>query len=233
VPGLLVIDTPGHESFANLRSRGSGLCDLAILVVDLVVGLEKQTIESIGLLKMRKTPFVVALNKLDRVYEWKSAPASSCAQNIKKQALNVANDFQTLVNRVIVQFAEQGLNAELYWKNKDVKQTVSMIPTSAHTGEGVPDLLMVITQITQRFLQERITFGNDLQATVLEVKPLEGLGTTIDVILVNGILNRGDKIVLCGMGGAITTTIRTILTPQPMKELRVKVSPPPSVCASC
>ena len=222
VPGLLIIDTPGHESFANLRSRGSGLCDLAILVIDLVVGIEKQTIESIGLLKMRKTPFVIALNKLDRIYEWKSAEAGSSAQNFKKQVRTVEQDFQAQVNRVIVQMAEQGLNAELYWKNKDVKSTISMIPTSAHTGEGVPDLLMVISQITQKFLQERITYGDDIQATVLEVKPLEGLGTTCDVILVNGMLNRGDRIVLCGLNGPIVSTIRTLLTPQPMKELRVK-----------
>jgi translation initiation factor 5B len=222
VPGLLVIDTPGHESFANLRSRGSGLCDLAILVVDLVVGLEKQTIESIGLLKMRKTPFVVALNKLDRIYEWKSSPAGSCAQNLKKQANNVMLDFQAQVNRVIVQFAEQGLNAELYWKNKDLKTVINMIPTSAHTGEGVPDLLMVISQLTQRYLHERITFGDQLQATVLEVKPLEGLGTTCDIILVNGVLRRGDRIVLCGLNGAIVTSIKTLLTPQPMKELRIR-----------
>lgn len=217
-----MIDTPGHESFANLRSRGSGLCDLAILVVDLVVGLEKQTIESIGLLKMRKTPFVVALNKLDRIYEWKSAPAGSCAQNVKKQANNVAQDFQAQVNRVIVQFAEQGLNAELYWKNKDLKTVVNMIPTSAHTGEGVPDLLMVISQLTQRYLHERITFGDQLQATVLEVKPLEGLGTTLDIILVNGVLRRGDRVVLCGLNGPIVTNIKTLLTPQPMKELRIR-----------
>lgn len=58
----------------------------------------------------------------------------------------------------------------------------------------------------------------------IKVKALPGLGTTIDVILVNGQLKEGDTIVTGGIDGAIVTQIRSVLTPQPMRELRVKVN---------
>ncbi|KAH6765159.1 eukaryotic translation initiation factor 2 family protein [Perilla frutescens var. frutescens] len=159
VPGLLVIDTPGHESFTNLRSRGSGLCDIAVLVVDIMHGLEPQTIESLDLLKMRNTDFIVALNKVDRLYGWKTCRDSRTVKEIiKKQSKDVRNEFNM-----------------------------------------------------------RLT-----QCSVLEVKVVEGHGTTIDVVLVNGVLHEGDQIVVCGMQGPVATTIRALLTPHPMRELRVK-----------
>ncbi|KAI3947739.1 hypothetical protein MKX01_034404, partial [Papaver californicum] len=187
VPGLLVIDTPGHESFTNLRSRGSGLCDIAILVVDIMHGLEPQTIESLNLLKMRNTEFIIALNK------------------------------------IITQFKEQGLNTELYYKNKEMGETFNIVPTSAISGEGIPDLLLLLVKWTEKTLVEKLMFTNEIQCTVLEVKAIEGQGTTIDVVLVNVVLHEGDQIVVCGMQGQLTT-IRALLTPHPMKELRIKGS---------
>lgn len=222
VPGLLVIDTPGHESFTNLRSRGSGLCDLAILVVDIMHGLEPQTIESLNLLKMRNTEFIVALNKVDRLYGWKTCRNAPILKAMKQQSKDVQLEFNSRLTKVITEFKEQGLNTELYYKNKEMGETYSIVPTSAISGEGIPDLLLLLVQWAQKTMVEKLTYSNEIQCTVLEVKVIEGHGTTIDVVLVNGVLHEGDQIVVCGMQGPIITSIRALLTPHPMKELRVK-----------
>ncbi|GMF16302.1 unnamed protein product [Phytophthora lilii] len=222
LPGLLVIDTPGHESFTNLRTRGSSLCDIAILVVDIMHGLEPQTLESLRLLRQKKAPFVVALNKIDRCYGWKTMPDMPVQEALKHQNEHVIREFEDRMKSIIVEFAEQKLNAEVYWRNKDLAHTVSLIPTSAISGEGVPDLLMMLTRLTQERMAKSLAFVDILQCTVLEVKVIEGLGTTIDTILVNGTLEEGATIVVCTLDGPVVTTIRSLLTPHPMKEIRVK-----------
>ncbi|RKP24453.1 P-loop containing nucleoside triphosphate hydrolase protein, partial [Syncephalis pseudoplumigaleata] len=222
LPGLLVIDTPGHESFTNLRSRGSSLCNIAILVVDIVHGLEPQTLESLRLLRDRKTPFIVALNKIDRVYDWKPIPNNAFRDSLSKQKRHAQQEFDDRAKKVIVEFAEQGLNACLYYENKNLGRNVSLVPTSAITGEGVPDLLNLLVQLTQTRMNDKLMYLSELECTVLEVKVIEGLGTTIDVVLSNGVLNEGDRIVVCGLNGPIATNVRALLTPQPLRELRVK-----------
>lgn len=222
VPGLLMIDTPGHEAFQNLRNRGSSLCDIAVLVVDLMHGLEPQTIESINILKKRRTPFIVALNKVDRCYGWKTMPDSPIQLALAAQDENVKYEFKDRCERAIVQLMEQGLNAKLYWENDDPAHTVSVVPTSAVSGEGVPDLIRLLLVLTQDRMTERLMFSDALQCTVLEVKAIEGLGHTIDVVLVNGSLNEGDTIVVSTMDGPVVTNIRALLTPPPNREMRIK-----------
>lgn len=222
VPGLLVIDTPGHESFTNLRSRGSSLCNIAILVVDIMHGLEPQTLESIRLLRDRKTPFVVALNKIDRLYSWEATTNNSFRDSLAKQNSAVQREFQDRLEKTKLAFAEQGLNAEVYYQNKNLGKNVSLVPTSAVTGEGVPDLLYLLLELTQTRMSKQLMYLSHLEATVLEVKVVEGFGTTIDVVLSNGVLREGDRIVLCGQNGPIATNVRALLTPQPLRELRLK-----------
>lgn len=136
IPGLLVIDTPGHESFSNLRSRGSSLCNIAILVVDIMHGLEPQTLESMRLLRGRRTPFIVALNKIDRLYGWKKIDNNGFQESLAMQSKGVQNEFRARVEQTKLEFSEQGFNSELYWENKSMAKVVSLVPTSAHTGEG-------------------------------------------------------------------------------------------------
>ncbi|ODV63116.1 translation initiation factor eIF5B [Ascoidea rubescens DSM 1968] len=222
VPGLLVIDTPGHESFTNLRSRGSSLCNIAILVIDIMHGLEQQTIESIRLLRDRKAPFIVALNKIDRLYDWQTIPNNSFRDSFSKQKHTVQQEFDDRYQKIKVQLAEQGLNSELYFQNKNIAKFVSIVPTSAVTGEGIPDLLWLLLELTQKRMSKQLMYLSEIEATILEVKVVEGFGTTIDVILSNGVLREGDRIVLCGLNGPIATNIRALLTPQPLRELRIK-----------
>ncbi|KAI1296499.1 Eukaryotic translation initiation factor 5B [Halotydeus destructor] len=223
LPGLLIIDTPGHESFTNLRSRGSSLCDIAILVIDIMHGLEPQTIESINLLKSRKTPFIVALNKIDRLYGFKGNRHKDIHDIITSQEINVKLEFEKRTNDIVAELNVQSLNAALYYSNPDIKSYVSLVPTSAHSGDGMGNLINLLVSYSQSFLAKKLTFDpNRLECTVLEVKALPGLGTTVDVVLVNGKLNAGDTIVLAGHDGPIVTQIRALLVPQPLRELRVK-----------
>jgi len=224
IPGLLVIDTPGHASFTNLRTRGSSLCDISILVIDIMKGIEVQTKESLSLLRKRGTPFIVALNKVDRIHGWKPCPNTPIREALKVQSEPVLAEFDTRVRKTEADLAGESLNACLYFKNKDVRKNISLVPTSAFHGEGIPDLLMLLIQLTQKHMTHRLTSKNDkVECTVLEVKKIAGIGTTIDVILANGTLKLGDQIVLAGLNGkAIVTHIKSLLTPPEMRELRVK-----------
>ena len=221
IPGLLIIDTPGHESFSNLRNRGSSLCDFAILLVDLMHGLENQTVESIMILKKRRIPFLVALNKIDRCYGWKEQPYASSKESYERNR-QCHQQFTNLANKVIAQFAEHDINACLYWNNAEPETFTSLVPTSAITGEGIPDILTAVVEQIQTRLEKKIIYSDRFVCTIMEVKITEGYGVTCDVILVTGELHVDDVIVLGGIEGPIVTNIRALLTPQPLKEMRVK-----------
>jgi len=222
LPGLLIIDTPGHESFSNLRDRGSSLCDIAVLVIDIMHGLEPQTIESLNMLKKKKVPFVVALNKVDRLYEWKSNKHKDIRDVIDSQPHNTKLEFQKRKDEVILGLAEQGINAALFFENPDPNEYVSLVPTSAHSGDGMGNLMGALVAHSQGYLAQRLSYTEELQCTILEVKAIGGFGTTIDVCLVNGRLKFGQTIILPGTDGPIVTTIKALLTPSKMQDLRVK-----------
>ena len=222
IPGILLIDTPGHASFTNLRSRGSSLCDIAGLILNIDKGIEKQSVESLDLLRMRKTPFIIALNQIDRTYNWRRFDWSGFEDSYRKQKDQQKRLFDEKVEQNKMQFIKNNINAELYYKNTNMKEYVNMVPTSAITGEGLPDLLGLLVYLTDNYLIRQITYKEEVKCSILEVKVLETIGTTIDVVLVNGTIHVGDKIVIGGLLGPIKTVVKIILLPKPMKEMRVK-----------
>ncbi|VDP16473.1 unnamed protein product [Echinostoma caproni] len=126
--------------------------------------------------------------------------------------------------QVVQDFALMELNVELFYRNTNPDEYINMVPTSAHSGDGMGDLLANLCLHLQNRLSKRLAFSEELNASVMEVKELHGLGTTIDVIVVNGRIREGDTIVLAGQEGPLATQVRGLLQPAPMAELRVKGS---------
>ncbi len=222
IPGLLFIDTPGHEAFTTLRKRGGAVADLGVLIIDINEGMQPQTEESLRFLKEFRTPFVVALTKIDRMMGWNPGRGESFLSTWGRQPQRVRDEFEKKFYRVVGQLAQHGFDADRYDRVEDFTKRLAIIPVSGITGEGMPDLLMMLTGLSQRFLKDRlnVTPGKG-KGTVLEVKDFKGLGTTIDVILYDGEINAGDIIVI-GSGEMVVTKVRALLKPNPMKEIRVE-----------
>ncbi|MGI0080281.1 MAG: translation initiation factor IF-2 [Nitrososphaerales archaeon] len=222
VPGLLVIDTPGHEIFTNLRSRGGSAADISILVMDIQKGLEMQTHESLEILKLRKVPFVVALNKVDTVAGWRKGKTTFITQSIKEQQKSVQDILDEKIYTVVGGLSRVGFNSEALYRVKDFTKEIAIVPVSAKTGEGIPELIASLIGLTQVYLQKRLSVTQNSQARgiVLEVKQEEGLGETANIILLDGRLNVGDEVVVAKREGAIATRIKAIFMPKPLDEMR-------------
>ena len=221
VPGLLFIDTPGHETFSNLRRRGGSAADIAILVIDVTKGVEPQTVESINILKSRKTPFIIAANKIDAIRGWKSTSEPSFLRSLKTQFPEIQTELDNKVYTIMGTLSRLGFRAERFDRITEFRQNVAIVPVSAKTGEGIPELLAILTGLTQAYLTEelQVTSG-PARGTVLEVKDEPGLGTTINAIIYDGSLKVDDTVVLGGRDKPIVTEIRAILLPKPLDEIR-------------
>jgi len=222
LPGLLFIDTPGHEAFTSLRARGGSLADLAILIVDINEGFQPQTIESIEILRRYKTPFVVAANKIDRIKGWKIQEWEPFLVNIKKQDQRAVQELETKLWELIGKFYEIGFQANRFDRVQDFTRELAIVPISAKYGIGVPELLVLIAGLSQKYLEKKlkIEVEGPARGTILEVREEPGLGTTIDVIIYDGTLHRDDIIVVGGKDKAIVTKIRALLKPKPLDEIR-------------
>ena len=224
IPGFIFLDTPGHAAFTNLRKRGGNLADIAILVVDINEGVKLQTEECIDILKQYKTPFVIALNKIDLLPGWNSGADADLLDNIQKQKESAMMLIEKKLYETVGRLSELGFNGERFDRIEDYTKQIAIIPTSAKTSEGLPELLMVIAGLSQKFLEEslKVDVRGNAKGTVLEVKEEKGLGTTIDAIIYDGTLKQNDTIVIGSLGEPISTKVKVLLEPVPLTEMRDK-----------
>ncbi|WP_435176569.1 translation initiation factor IF-2 [Halorussus sp. AFM4] len=224
LPGLLFIDTPGHHSFTTLRSRGGALADIAILVVDVNDGFQPQTLEAINILKQSQTPFVVAANKIDTVPGWKPNEDAPAQQTMEAQSDRVRSSLDEQLYEIIGELSDEGFSADMYWRVQDFRGNIGVVPVSAETGEGIPDLLTVLMGLAQRYMKEdmAIDVTGPGAGTVLEVKEEKGFGTTVDVVLYDGTVREDETIVVGGLDDPIVTDVRALLKPRPLAEIRTE-----------
>ena len=224
LPGLLFIDTPGHHSFSTLRSRGGALADIAILVVDVNDGFQPQTEEALDILQRTGTPFVVAANKADTTPGWNPNENSPIKPSYDGQSDVARQRLDENLYEIIGQLSDDGFSADLYWRVQNFQKNIGVVPCSALTGEGVPDVLAVLMGLSQRFMKAEmeIDVEGPGEGTVLEVKDEQGFGATLDVVVYDGTIQEGDQIVVGGVNEPIVTEIRALLQPQPNAEIRVE-----------
>ncbi len=222
IPGLLFIDTPGHELFASLRRRGGSVADIAILVVDVLEGIMPQTVEALMLLKERGVPFIVATNKIDKIPGWVSNPDTPFLENIRKQSPRAVNELENKVYAIIGKLYEYGYQAERFDRVRDFRTTIPIVPISARTGEGLPELLALIAGLAQQFMKKKLITGSEpAKGVVLEVKEEPGLGVSIDAIIYDGVIKRNDLFIVASKTGYIFTHVRGLLLPRPLQDMRM------------
>lgn len=222
LPGLLFIDTPGHAAFTSMRERGGSLADIAILVVDINEGVKPQTIEAMQILKEHKTPFVVAANKVDLLSGFRSDPKVSLLANITKQSEQMQQLIDNKVYELVGNLHENGFQSERFDRVSDFTKQVAIIPTSAQRGDGMPELLMVVTVLAQRFLEGNlhISAQGPGKGTILEVKEQQGLGTVMDTVIYDGVVRVNDTIVIGHTGEPIVAKVRALFVPQSVDDMR-------------
>ncbi|MDP3699053.1 MAG: translation initiation factor IF-2 [Nanoarchaeota archaeon] len=226
IPGLLFIDSPGHAAFTSLRKRGGSLADIAILVVDINEGFKPQTTESIEILKANKVPFIIAANKIDLLHGWKYDSKKFLLDNINSFDYNLQGNFEKKMYELVAQVAEHGLQAERFDRVSDFTKQIAIVPVSAHTGQGIPELLMVLTGLAQKYLEKQLETEEKgyCEGTILEVKEEKGLGMTLDCIIYSGKLRVNDILIIGNLEQPIVTKIRALLEPAELTEMREKKS---------
>ena len=229
IPGFLFIDTPGHAAFTNLRKRGGSLADLAILVVDINEGIKPQTAEVIQILKMNKTPFIIALNKIDNISGWRTDKEIGIKESIESQQQHVKQIFDERYMTLIGSLNSYGFESDLFYNITDFSKKIALVPTSARTKQGIQELVMVLCGLSQKYLSNKLELGRDAKGVMLEIKIIKSINYN-EAILYDGELSKKQEIAVANLEGEpIITKIRVL---EEIEPLSTKFKPKESVQAS-
>lgn len=211
IPGILFIDSPGHASFTNLRKRGGNIADMAVLVIDIREGIKPQTIEAIEILKKYKTPFIIAANKIDLISGW-TDKSEDLLSDLENQSEQVTTELNTLFYNIVGELYHHGFDADRFDKISDYTKQIAIIPLSAKSKKGIPELLMVLTGLSQKFLEKQLTVDNkeDAKGVILEVRKEKGVGNVISTIIYEGTIKLGDKLIIGGIDQSIETKVKSL-----------------------
>lgn len=224
IPGILMIDTPGHSEFKSLRNVGTSICDLGILIIDIEESIQEQTKEAIKLLKEKKIPFVIAVTKLDKINGWKTTKSPNLREALKEQSKDMSMMLMAKLEDIKYDLSKEDINADFYFKNSNPKQIYSIVPVSSKTGEGIADLLALLVYTAQNWMLKKIIYQDTVSCTIMESKYDKHNGYTIDVILNNGTINVGDKFVVSTITGPNICTVRNLLIPSALTQLGKKTN---------
>jgi len=209
IPGFLFIDTPGHAAFTNLRKRGGSLADLAVLVIDIMEGIKPQTAEVIQILKLNKTPFIIALNKIDKITGWRKLD-DDLKTSVEMQDKRVKEFFLEKFYTLQGSLQSYGLDADLFYNITDFTKKIAMIPCSAYTKEGISEILLMLSGLSEKFLTKRLELHKEPKGVMLEVKKEKG-NDAIEAILYDGELKRTDEVAVASLSGEpIVSRIRVL-----------------------
>ncbi len=241
IPGFLFIDTPGHAAFSNLRKRGGSLADLAILAIDINEGIKPQTAEVIQILKHNKTPFIIALNKIDNISGWQFKDNAgtrgaggrdtsvSLKESIESQSQNTKPVFDEKYLTLIGSLQSHGFDADLFYNIDDFSKKIALVPCSAKTGQGIQELIMVLCGLSQKYLADKLKLSETARGVVLEIKKEKSINY-IESILYDGELSKNDEIAIATLENEpIISKIRIL---EEIKPLSSKFAPKDKVQAS-
>lgn len=212
VPGFVMIDTPGHGAFTVSRERGGEFADIAVLVIDVTNGVQPQTRESLEILRENQTPFVVALNKVDKLPGWNGSVEKS-SERFKSELREKSYEITGVLH-------DYGFSSDLYDNIQDFSNTIAMVPVSAESMYGIDTVCSMIVGLTQEFLsgQLEVTEDDSVRGVVLDLTNQQGFGTVADILLYEGQISEGDNLFV--EDEEESRNVRSILVPESMGNSR-------------